>query len=222
MHEMEGGSGNPIAFADTSSCWNNYSQLEKEGLAIISHLAAWETLQNLLGSLTTVLVVQQVEWSTGNGSTPNAMLGNNSEHLQVLDDLPPRQGPCKWRCSQPPASDLCVFSWWPAQGTSEYYIPWLQNKSGLGQKETLPCPESNARRLARSGSNWGSLKEKRRVECAKWMYSLGSRTIVPLPGCEAVINELHKTHHGMLKIKNLAHSYVWWPNMNAAKVELSS
>lgn len=87
--------GNRLLLQTLAPAEKNYSQLEKEGLAIISHLAVWETLQSLLGSLTTVLVAQQVEWGTGNGSTPNAMLGNNSEHLQVLDDLPPRQGPCK-------------------------------------------------------------------------------------------------------------------------------
>ena len=30
-----------------------------------------------------------------------------------------------------------------------------------------------------------------------------------------VMEELHETHPGIVKMKSLARSYVWWPNMNA-------
>ena len=43
----------------------------------------------------------------------------------------------------------------------------------------------------------------------------GSRVVIPPPAREAVMEELHETHPGIVKMKSLARSYVWWPNMNA-------
>ena len=57
--------------------------------------------------------------------------------------------------------------------------------------------------------------------CILW----GARVIVPPPGRESVLRELHETHPGIARMKSLARSYVWWPNMNAdmeAKVQACS
>ena len=45
--------------------------------------------------------------------------------------------------------------------------------------------------------------------CVIW----GSRVVVPSQGREAVLAELHETHPGIVRMKNLARSYVWWPNI---------
>ena len=47
--------------------------------------------------------------------------------------------------------------------------------------------------------------------CVLW----GSRVVIPPPGRDTVIEELHETHPGVVKIKSLARSYVCWSNMNA-------
>ena len=47
--------------------------------------------------------------------------------------------------------------------------------------------------------------------CVVW----GSRVVIPPPGRKWVIDELHKTHPGIVKMKSLARSYVWWPNLCA-------
>ena len=47
--------------------------------------------------------------------------------------------------------------------------------------------------------------------CILW----GARVIVPKPGREQVLQELHETHPGIAKMKSLARSYVWWPNIGA-------
>jgi len=39
--------------------------------------------------------------------------------------------------------------------------------------------------------------------------------VVPSPGREQVLQELHETHPGIAKMKSLARSYVWWPNISA-------
>ena len=48
--------------------------------------------------------------------------------------------------------------------------------------------------------------------CLLW----GSRVIVPPPGQALVLQELHETHPGSSKMKALARSYIWWPKMDAA------
>ncbi|XP_062401725.1 LOW QUALITY PROTEIN: uncharacterized protein K02A2.6-like [Sardina pilchardus] len=47
--------------------------------------------------------------------------------------------------------------------------------------------------------------------CILW----GSRVIIPPQGRETMIEELHEAHPGASRIKMLARSYVWWPNMDA-------
>ena len=46
--------------------------------------------------------------------------------------------------------------------------------------------------------------------CILW----GSRVIIPPPGRQKVIDELHAAHPGISSMKSLAQSYVWWPDMD--------
>ena len=58
--------------------------------------------------------------------------------------------------------------------------------------------------------------QKRRDElsvqagCVLW----GSRIIIPPPGRRKVVEELHEGHPGATKMKMLARSFVWWPQID--------
>ena len=50
----------------------------------------------------------------------------------------------------------------------------------------------------------------------------GQRVVVPPPGHQQVLDELHEGHPGTSRMKSLARSHVWWPDLDAdiaAKVQ---
>ena len=48
------------------------------------------------------------------------------------------------------------------------------------------------------------------------MYVLwGNRVIIPPAGKQTLLNELHQTHPGIVKMKSLARSVIWWSGMDS-------
>lgn len=47
--------------------------------------------------------------------------------------------------------------------------------------------------------------------CILW----GGCAVVPPPGRNALLQQLHQAHPGITRMKALPRSYMWWPNMDA-------
>ena len=231
-HKLENGKEKPIAFASRTlaPAEKKYSQLEKEGLAIIfgvkrfhqyllgrhfTIISDHKPLQRLFSEshVTPPLASARIQrWSLTLGAYDYSIQfkpGKDHNNADMLSRLPLPETPKDIPLPGETVLVLNMLNSLPV--TAEQIRQWTNNDPLLSRVRTL---------LQRGWENTTDeeLKpfQRRRDElsvqsgCILW----GSRVIVPPPGRSKVIQELHESHPGATRMKMLARSFVWWPQID--------
>ncbi|XP_040195338.1 uncharacterized protein LOC120928305 [Rana temporaria] len=174
-HVMSDGTERPISFASRSltSAEQNYSQIDKEALAIV-----WATKK-----FHAYIYGREFTLITRAGPT----MGPNGTHVEVHR---PRSCLSTSLIARHTATDPFlsqIFSYvqtgWPERVPSEFR-PYFARKCELVTN----------------------------VGCLQW----GNRVIVPQYLQSTMLRMLHEGHPGVVRMKQRARSYVWWPQMDTA------
>ena len=231
-HRMENGSDQPIAFASRSlsPAEKRYSQLDKEGLAIIfgvkrfhqylygrhfTIISDHKPLQHLFGeskAIPTLASARIQRWALILGAydyhieyKPGLQHGN----ADMLSRLPLPDKPTSVSVPGETILLLDMLNSLPVTAT--------QIKQATDRDPVL----SSVRTMLQTGWKTSADEalqpfQQRQIElsvhdgCILW----GTRVVVPPPLRNKVLQELHEGHPGASRMKSLARSFVWWPGMD--------
>ena len=231
-HRMEDGSERPIAFASRSlsPAEKNYAQLDKEGLAIVFGVKKFhhyllgrhftiqsdhKPLQHLFGKLKAVPPMASARiqhWALTLAAYHYDISykpGKANANADVLSRLP-----LPGHAGEVPVPEEIVLL---LEGLQTSPVSANHIKTWTNNDPTL----ARVKKLVLQG--WVDTKDPliqpyqhRKDElsvqdgCLLW----GCRVIVPPQGRGKVLEELHTAHPGISRMKSLARSYIWWPNLD--------
>ena len=232
-HKMPDGSERPIAYASRTlnSAERHYSQLEKEGLSCIfgikrfhdylfgRHFELVTDHKPLLGLLkedraTSPHASSRIKrWSLFLSSYEYSLVFRNTTahaNADALSRLPLPEEPAT--TTKEPELVLLAEHLADSPVTASDIQLWTRRDSKLSkvlQYVQQGWPTEGDQELEPYSS--------RRLElstfdgCILW----GSRIVIPPPGRQAVLQELHEGHPGITRMKALSRMYVWWPGISA-------
>ena len=233
-HRMADNTERPIAFASRSltSAEKNYSQLDKEALAIVFGVRKFH--QYLYGRQFTILTDHKPLERVFNPdkTTPQMAAARIQRWALILAaytyNIQYKEGSQNANAdafSRLPLSDTPTSTPVPGETIllmellentpvrAEEIKKWTRRSPGLARvlnfiKQGWPskCPDPALQPYFQRRDEL-SVQD----DCILW----GNRVVVPPQGRSQVVDELHETHPGICKMKSLARSYVWWPNMDS-------
>ncbi|XP_056330368.1 uncharacterized protein K02A2.6-like [Danio aesculapii] len=234
-HRMEDGTDRPIGFVSRTlnAAEKNYSQLDKEGLAVLFEVKKFHTyvhgrpftivtdhkpliaLFNELKEVPQMASPRIQRWAVTLGGYEYTIVYRAGREHQNADGL-----------SRLPLSEKGVET--PAE--EERVLLLDENDVSLVKAEQVEKWTVKDPVLARVREyvlrGWPKTVEdpafgvyhKKQDElivqggCVLW----GARVVIPPQGRAAILRQLHSGHPGITRMKGLARSYVWWPQMDAA------
>ncbi|XP_061567238.1 uncharacterized protein K02A2.6-like [Cololabis saira] len=231
-HRMPNGTERPIGFVPRTlnSAERNYSQLDKEGLAVIFGVNRFhkyifgrpftivtdhKPLLSLFDELKAVpqIVSPRIQrWAVTLMACEYHIIykagkyHGNADALSRLP-LPGDLGPSvqKERVLMLETSDITLV-------TAEQVRTWTTKDPVLSRVREMVqrgwLPEQEGADFA----PFTARKNELSVEngCVMW----GARVVVPKKGQADLLRQLHQSHPGISRMKSLARSYVWWPKMD--------
>lgn len=230
-HKMLDGTERPLGFVSRTltSSEKRYSQLDKEGLAVIFGIQRFH--KYLYGRKFTITTDHKPLITLFNEMKPVPhMVSPRIQRWSVLlraYEYKIIYKPGKFHSNADALSRLPVPTVQKEEERPERVLM-------LDHMDDVPLNVSQVRKWTSKDailsqvysyilSGWPEVKDpelvpyhSRRLEmsaqdgCILW----GARTVIPPPGRTALLKALHQSHPGMSRMKALARSYMWWPRMD--------
>ena len=233
-HRFKDGSEHPVAYASRSlsPAEKNYSQLDKEGLAIIFGVKKFHNylqgreftvvtdhkpLKHLFGEdqpISPLVSARLQRWALILGAYQYKIqfrAGKDNANADMLSRLPLQE--CPSRETLPGETVLLMETLQVSPVNFEHIRKWTEADGVLSKVKELLITGW----MSDDGDEDLQPYRKRKGELSlqDGCILLGARVIVPEPGRGAVIEEVHAGHQGISKMKALARSFVWWPRLDA-------
>ena len=231
--QCQDGSERPVAFASRtltpSEC--NYSQLEKEPLALIFGVKRFHTylygrrftlltdhkpLTTILGphnAIPTLAAARLQRWAIILSAYQyNIVFRRTEEHANAdgLSRLPLKAPPGQERSTEAAVFNLGQMQALPVTATKlaccsrqDRHLSKVMLFTRRGWPTTVPPdlkPFSDRRHELTVEGN-----------CLLW----GARVVVPTKLQQRILADLHRDHGGVVRMKAVARSYMWWPGMDS-------
>ena len=231
-HKLEDNSEQPIAFASRSlsPAERKYAQLDKEGLAIIFGVKRFH--QYLAGRKFTIVSDHQplrhlFDETKAIPPMASARIQRWALTLSAYD-YQIQYKPGKEHANADLLSRLPLpetVSKAPVPADVKLLMESLQaspiNANQIRKWTDRDPLMSQVRQLVQHGWQWSNnadiqpfQRRKDELSTQNGCVLLGSRVVVPPQGRKQVLEELHLGHPGISRMKSLARSYVWWPNLD--------
>ena len=237
-HRLSDGTDKPIAFASRTlaAAEKKYSQIEKEGLAIIFGVKRFhqylfgrpfiimsdhKPLKHLFSESQTTPTLASARlqrWSLTLGAYDYIIEykpGHQHSNADMLSRLPLPDKPAEVPIPGETILVLDMLNSLPV--TAEHIKQWTNRDTVLSRVRTM------IQRGWQDSSEPDLMPYQRRKNelsvhdgCVLW----GCRVIVPPAGREKITQELHEGHPGVTRMKALARSFVWWPQLDKDIEEL--
>ena len=232
-HKLPDGTEKPIGFASRtlSAAEKQYSQIEKEGLSCVFGVRRFHAY--LIGRHFTLitdhkpllslfqeqksipshasariqrwaLTLAAYEYTFAARSTTAHANADALSRLPLTETIETTPAPAEMvltlECLQEsPITDEQIRSWIPKDKVLSQVIRFIQ------QQWPEHCPDPELKPY------WNRRME---LTCFKGCIMWGSRVVIPEPGCQKLLQELHIGHPGICRMKGLARTVMWRPNID--------
>lgn len=222
----------PIAFASRtlSQAERNYSQLDKEGLAIVyaaDHFRQYITgrkvtfitdhrpLLGIMGPqkpMPQTLSPRMTRWCIKMSAYDYELVHRTGKKHQNADAL--SRLPLDTTIDEPPPpGDILMFEALPNPPLTADTVAASTQECTVLKEVYAAIQEGNVQKL--KGEHFNAYR-KRAAELSthRGCVTLGSRVVIPAALREQAMSLVHAGHRGIVAMKKCARSYMWWPGID--------